>query len=38
VDPAPYTQEEFQRAYDWMLSWDLVGPNAKYENMVCNVY
>ena len=38
VDPAPYTQEEFQRAYDWMLTWDLVGPNAKYENMVCNVY
>jgi NitT/TauT family transport system substrate-binding protein len=38
VDPAPYTQEEFQRAYDWMLSWDLVGPNAKYENMVCNTY
>lgn len=38
VDPAPYTQEEFQRAYDWMLTWDLVGPNAKYESMVCNVY
>jgi len=38
VDPAPYTEQEFQRAYDWMLSWDLVGPNAKYENMVCNVY
>jgi len=38
VDPAPYTQEEFQRAYDWMLTWDLVGPNAKYEKMVCNVY
>lgn len=38
VDPAPYTEQEFQRAYDWMLSWDLVGPNAKYDNMVCNVY
>jgi len=38
VDPAPYTEQEFQRAYDWMLSWDLVGPNAKYESMVCNVY
>jgi len=38
VDPAPYTQEEFQRAYDWMLSWDLLGPNAKYDKMVCNVY
>jgi len=38
VDPAPYTQQDFQRAYDWMLTWDLVGPNAKYDNMVCNVY
>jgi NitT/TauT family transport system substrate-binding protein len=38
VDPAPYTQAEFQRAYDWMLSWDLVGPNANYDKMVCNVY
>jgi len=38
VDPSPYTQEEFQRAYDWMLGWDLVGPNAKYDQMVCNAY
>ena len=38
VDPAPYTQDEFERAYNWMLSWDLVGPNAKYDKMVSNVY
>lgn len=38
VDPAPYTQDEFERAYNWMLSWDLVGPNASYDKMVCNVY
>jgi NitT/TauT family transport system substrate-binding protein len=36
VDPAPYTKEEFERAYNWMLTWDLVGPNADYEKLVCN--
>ena len=36
VDPAPYTKEEFDRAYNWMLTWDLVGPNANYEKLVCN--
>jgi NitT/TauT family transport system substrate-binding protein len=36
VDPAPYTKEEFDRAYNWMLTWDLVGANAKYEGLVCN--
>jgi NitT/TauT family transport system substrate-binding protein len=36
VDPAPYSQDEFERAYNWMLTWDLVKKNAKYEEMVCN--
>jgi NitT/TauT family transport system substrate-binding protein len=36
VDPVPYTQAEFERAYSWMVSWDLVKPNARYEEMVCN--
>jgi NitT/TauT family transport system substrate-binding protein len=36
VDPAPYTKEEFDRAYNWMLTWDLVGPDADYERLVCN--
>lgn len=36
VDPAPYTREEFERAYNWMVTWDLVGANAKYEGLVCN--
>lgn len=36
VDPAPYTKEEFERVYSWMVSWDLVGANAKYEGLVCN--
>lgn len=37
VDPEPYSEEEFERTYRWMLSWDLVGPNASYEKLVCNV-
>ncbi|MGQ0751111.1 MAG: ABC transporter substrate-binding protein [Betaproteobacteria bacterium] len=36
VDPAPYTRDEFERAYNWMLTWDLVGANANYEGLVCN--
>jgi NitT/TauT family transport system substrate-binding protein len=36
VDPAPYSREEFDRAYNWMVTWDLVGTNAKYEGLVCN--
>jgi NitT/TauT family transport system substrate-binding protein len=36
VDPAPYTKEEFERAYSWMVTWDLVGANANYEGLVCN--
>jgi NitT/TauT family transport system substrate-binding protein len=37
AEPEPYTQEEFERVYRWMLTWDLVGPNADYSNLVCNV-
>ena len=36
VDPAPYSQAEFERAYNWMVTWDLVAKDAKYEDMVCN--
>lgn len=36
VDPAPYSKEEFERAYSWMVTWDLVGANANYEGLVCN--
>jgi hypothetical protein len=36
VDPAPYTKEEFNRAYNWMLTWTWSGPNAHYEKLVCN--
>jgi NitT/TauT family transport system substrate-binding protein len=36
VDPAPYSRDEFQRAYDWMVTWDLVGADAEYEGLVRN--
>jgi NitT/TauT family transport system substrate-binding protein len=36
VDPAPYAQEEFERAYQFMLQWDLVGPDASYAKLVRN--
>jgi NitT/TauT family transport system substrate-binding protein len=35
VDPVPYTQDQFERAYNFMRSWDLVGP-SNYEELVCN--
>ena len=37
VDPAPYTQEEFERAHMWMVGWDLVGQDASYEKLVTNL-
>ena len=36
VETAPYSQEEFERAYNWMVSWNLVGDEGTYENLVCN--
>jgi NitT/TauT family transport system substrate-binding protein len=36
VDPQPYTKEEFERAYNWMVTWDLVGADAEYESLVSN--
>lgn len=36
VEAAPYSREEFERAYNWMVTWDLVGANANYEGLVCN--
>jgi len=35
VDPAPYTKDQFERAYNFMLSWDLVG-KTNYESLVSN--
>ena len=36
VDPVPYTEEEFERAYEWMLGWDLAEPGARFETLVDN--
>jgi NitT/TauT family transport system substrate-binding protein len=36
VEPVPYTEDEFERAYNWMLTWDLVGENAAFDTLVSN--
>jgi NitT/TauT family transport system substrate-binding protein len=35
-DPAPYSQADFARTYNWMLSWGLIKPNDSYEHLVDN--
>jgi NitT/TauT family transport system substrate-binding protein len=37
VDPAPYSEEEFERARRFMIEWDLIAPAASYERLVANV-
>lgn len=34
VDPGPYDPQEFQQSYDWMVSWGLVDPDARYDELV----
>ena len=34
VDPRPYPQEEFQRTYDWMMSWNLIREDATFESLM----
>jgi NitT/TauT family transport system substrate-binding protein len=36
VDPAPYPEADFQRTYDWMVSWDLIAPDSSFEDLVDN--
>jgi len=36
IDPQPYTETEFKESYDWMLSWGLAAPGARYEELVEN--
>jgi NitT/TauT family transport system substrate-binding protein len=36
VQPAPYTQEEFDRAYAWMRRWDLIEQEGSYQDLVTN--
>jgi NitT/TauT family transport system substrate-binding protein len=37
VDPAPYTEAEFERARRFMVEWDLLAPDATYDRLVANV-
>lgn len=36
TSPAPYTAQEFQRTYDWMVSWDLIPEDSDYGSLVNN--
>lgn len=36
VDPAPYGEVEFQRTYDWMVSWGLIDADHTYDELVDN--
>lgn len=36
VDPVPYPPDEFKQAYQWMLSWDLIQPDATFDRIVNN--
>lgn len=37
VDPAPYSEAEFERARRFMLEWGLLAPDATYDKLVANV-
>jgi NitT/TauT family transport system substrate-binding protein len=37
VEPAPYPQEQFQRTYDWMVSWGLIEETNSYDTVVKNL-
>jgi NitT/TauT family transport system substrate-binding protein len=36
IDPAPYPEDQFDRTFDWMVSWGLIAPDAGYEEIVDN--
>jgi NitT/TauT family transport system substrate-binding protein len=36
VEPRPYPMDEFQRTYDWMVSWGLAPADATFEQLVDN--
>jgi NitT/TauT family transport system substrate-binding protein len=37
VQPEPYTAAEFYKAYAWMRRWNLIGPDATYEDLVVDM-
>ena len=34
VHPRPYSAEEYERIYDWMVGWDLLAPESRFEAIV----
>lgn len=36
VEPLPYPEENFQRTYEWMLSWGLIAPDSSFDELVDN--
>ena len=36
IEPKPYSKEEFDKTYAWMISWGLVDANTPFENLVDN--
>ncbi|MET7640870.1 ABC transporter substrate-binding protein [Streptomyces sp. NPDC005438] len=37
VDPAPYPEGQFQRTYEWMVSWGLIEEQGSYNSLVDNL-
>jgi NitT/TauT family transport system substrate-binding protein len=36
VEPRPYPEEEFEKTYQWMVSWGLIRPDLAYAELVDN--
>ena len=36
VDPAPYSEKDFQRTYEWMVKWGLIGADSGFGSLVDN--
>ncbi|BAT54984.1 hypothetical protein NOS3756_39590 [Nostoc sp. NIES-3756] len=36
ADPAPYSETDFARTYDWMVKWGLIEPDATFQQIVDN--
>jgi len=34
VHPRPYTAEDYERIYDWMVGWDLLAPESRFEAII----
>jgi NitT/TauT family transport system substrate-binding protein len=34
VYPRPYTSEDYEQIYEWMVGWDLLSPESRFEAIV----